>query len=295
MTAADAASAFCSAITASYPALNVIATVESNVITITSNTIGPINGDWSISGGYGVQAPATLTIIQEGQNGLPPGEFLVADPSNIGNEMGFEAIGKTVQFLSGYGAPPLSIGEEGNGYVDASNGDFYHRDANGWSFITNLEGPQGVQGAPGAQGPQGIQGPMGPSDLYVTQNAGVNWHIQANETNPFTGSNTALFATSTAYNGNGTNQVWWLQLEAVLSAVGQSAVVNRRYRVTFGSNGATGVTEVGTPVLYQTGSGTVLNAVMTNFNGILCVQVNRSANQEIYVSFKTRSQSVPAL
>ncbi|XHR29838.1 MAG: hypothetical protein ACFUZC_04640 [Chthoniobacteraceae bacterium] len=111
-------------------------------LTITSNTTGPLPSDWNFSQDIDL---ATYSET-EGVSALPPGDFIVADLNNLGDATGYQGIGDTVDFLSGYGTPTLEIGEEGDGYVDENNGDFYHRDASGWQFVLNIKGPKGNDG-----------------------------------------------------------------------------------------------------------------------------------------------------
>lgn len=85
-----------------------------------------------------------------GQDGLPPGSFVIVDPGSLDNADGYRGIGETVDFLSGYGPPTAALGVEGNGYVDLNNGDFYHRDSTGWQFVVNIKGPPGQQGPAGS-------------------------------------------------------------------------------------------------------------------------------------------------
>lgn len=139
-------------------------------VTITSYTAGSLRSDWYFS----LDIEAATYSVTDGTASLPPGDFIVGDLGNLGNATGFQGIGDTVDFLSGYGAPTADIGEEGNGYVDQNNGDFYHRDASGWQFILNITGPQGPQGPTGATGSQGSQGIQGLTGAAGPQgNAGV--------------------------------------------------------------------------------------------------------------------------
>ena len=156
ITSSDLAYAFTNAIN-SY-GLNAYANVTGvGQVTITSYAQGPLPGAWGFADDIGVASYSET----EGAPSLPPGDFIVADASNLGNGTGYQGIGDTVDFLSGYGAPTLDIGEEGNGYVDQNNGDFYHRDGTGWNFVLNIKGPIGETGSTGAAGPQGSQGPQG--------------------------------------------------------------------------------------------------------------------------------------
>ena len=169
--------------------LNACASVTGEgQVTITSYTQGPLPGGWSFSDDVGVASYSET----EGTPSLPPGDFIVADVANLGNATGYQGIGNTVDFLSGYGAPTADIGEEGNGYVDQNNGDFYHRDASGWQFVLNIKGPQGDQGA---QGPQGNQGPQGTPGLVVAEWNGTNVN------------NYSWFSEGTISNYNGTTYV----------------------------------------------------------------------------------------
>jgi len=152
IAATDLAYAFANQINGS--GFNVYANVmgDGSQVSITSYTTGPLPSAWTFQDDSG---GANMSMT-EGSSNLPPGDFIVADLANLGNATGYQGIGDTVDFLSGYGAPTADIGEEGNGYVDLNNGDFYHRDASGnWNYVLNLKGPQGNQGA---QGPQGVPG-----------------------------------------------------------------------------------------------------------------------------------------
>ncbi|XHR30426.1 MAG: hypothetical protein ACFUZC_07655 [Chthoniobacteraceae bacterium] len=154
--------------------LNAYASVTGEgQVTITSHTSGPLPGGWIFQ-----QDTAVATYSEtEGTASLPPGDYIVADLNNLGNATGYQGIGDTVDFLNGYGAPTAGIGEEGNGYVDQNNGDFYHRDANGWNFVLNIKGPQGDQGPQGNTGLQGLPGNtglVGPSGSAGKSGYGVN-------------------------------------------------------------------------------------------------------------------------
>ena len=149
--AADLANAFANSI--NWNGLNANAAIsEDGKVVITSYAAGPLPNGWGFDGGEESYSET------EGESGLPQGDYIVADLSNLGNASGYQGIGNTVDFLSGYGAPSADVGEEGNGYVDQNNGDFYHRDASGWQFVLNIRGPQGSQGTQGIQGPAGKDG-----------------------------------------------------------------------------------------------------------------------------------------
>jgi hypothetical protein len=149
----DLAFAFANAV--NWSGLNVIASIPSDgQVSITSNTPGLLPNGWGFGDDSGEESYSEV----EGTPGIPPGDFVVTDLNSLGNANGYQGIGNTVDFLSGYGAPTADIGEEGNGYVDQNNGDFYHRDASGWQFILNIRGPQGPQGDQGVPGPVGKDG-----------------------------------------------------------------------------------------------------------------------------------------
>ena len=157
VNAADLANAFANQVSSS--GLNAYANVtgDGSQVTVTSYTSGPLSNAWTFQD----DSNSASTTVAEGTSNLPPGDFIVADTAHLGNAAGYQGIGNTVDFLSGYGAPTLDVGEEGNGYVDLNNGDFYHRDGAGWNFVLNIKGPQGAQGDQGPQGPQGERGPEG--------------------------------------------------------------------------------------------------------------------------------------
>lgn len=63
---------------------------------------------------------------------------------------------------TGEGAPPNSLGADGDGYQNTNNTDYYYKIAGSWIIRgTGSPGPQGPQGIQGLQGLQGIQGLTG--------------------------------------------------------------------------------------------------------------------------------------
>jgi len=54
-----------------------------------------------------------------------------------------------IQFLNGPDVPTDSLGEEGDVYLNTSNGDLYKKDTNLWKLLMNLKGPQGTAGQNG--------------------------------------------------------------------------------------------------------------------------------------------------
>lgn len=66
------------------------------------------------------------------------------------------------EWFSGSGVPGSGTGEDGDFYLNTSNGDVYKKTSGSWgSPIMNLTGPQGATGATGAQGPTGAKGDQG--------------------------------------------------------------------------------------------------------------------------------------
>ena len=52
--------------------------------------------------------------------------------------------------------------EDGDMYLDITNGQVYKFFNNSWQTLTNISGPQGGVGPAGSRGPEGPQGPQGP-------------------------------------------------------------------------------------------------------------------------------------
>lgn len=68
------------------------------------------------------------------------------------------------QILSGTIAPTDGLGQDGDYYLDTSNGDLYtHGGSTGWNFSLNIRGPTGPQGPTGATGATGPTGDTGPA------------------------------------------------------------------------------------------------------------------------------------
>jgi len=68
--------------------------------------------------------------------------------------------------LTGQGGPQVTLGNEGDVYIDTASMSFYGpKGVAGWGDGASLLGPQGeqgLQGEAGSQGPQGSAGPIGP-------------------------------------------------------------------------------------------------------------------------------------
>ncbi|MFL0810289.1 MAG: DNRLRE domain-containing protein [Agarilytica sp.] len=123
--------------------------------------------DCDISVGLAVCPVNTL------ENGIYSVEASVADFSgntstaNKAIVYNAEAAGGTggVKWITDIGAPEMSVGANGDNYLDLSNGDFYQKISGIWQLLANLTGPEGAQGAsgePGPQGEQGVSGAVGP-------------------------------------------------------------------------------------------------------------------------------------
>lgn len=60
-----------------------------------------------------------------------------------------DAIEGSDNVFSDLGAPAGSLGNNGDLYVNLTNGDFYVKHGGSWSLLTGIQGPQGPQGPPG--------------------------------------------------------------------------------------------------------------------------------------------------
>jgi len=69
--------------------------------------------------------------------------------------------GGSVRVHTGKGAPGEELGQPGDIYINADNGDFYINRNGTWVNELNLAGPPGKDGADGEQGPQGPPGKDG--------------------------------------------------------------------------------------------------------------------------------------
>jgi len=71
--------------------------------------------------------------------------------------------GVGMSLRSGESVPQSTTGEDGDVYLNTSNGDFYEKENGRWNLLMNLTGPQGPAGEDGVDGQDGEQGPQGPS------------------------------------------------------------------------------------------------------------------------------------
>jgi hypothetical protein len=53
----------------------------------------------------------------------------------------------TFGLISGEGVPDSGLGDNGNFYINETNGDWYKKDAGAWGLTGNLTGPTGPAGA----------------------------------------------------------------------------------------------------------------------------------------------------
>ncbi len=64
----------------------------------------------------------------------------------------------------GQGAPPATLGADGDYYLNAASGAVYRRAGGAYSIVASIRGPAGpASTVPGPPGPQGIPGPPGPA------------------------------------------------------------------------------------------------------------------------------------
>lgn len=63
----------------------------------------------------------------------------------------------------GHGAPPNTLGVNGDMYLDASNGNVYQKITGAYALVANISGPSGPSGSSGAAGAPGAPGSPGTS------------------------------------------------------------------------------------------------------------------------------------
>jgi hypothetical protein len=80
-----------------------------------------------------------------------------ADPAQPRNVSAYVSGVVGAAWYNGTGAPSVSLGTNGDYYLDDSTGNVYQKSAGAWSIAASIKGPQGIQGI------QGIQGPIGPA------------------------------------------------------------------------------------------------------------------------------------
>lgn len=104
---------------------------------------------------FGAGILGSLVLPTSGPAG-PAGKTGATGPAGPAGPTGAAAI-----FRSGVGAPSAASGNDGDAYVDTSNGNFYIKANGSWSQQGNLRGPAGATGATGPAGPAGPAGPKG--------------------------------------------------------------------------------------------------------------------------------------
>lgn len=71
--------------------------------------------------------------------------------------------GKSSRWYSGNTTPANTVGyNDGDQYINISNGNVYSYNASGWTLLGNIKGPKGDQGQQGVKGQDGTTGPQGP-------------------------------------------------------------------------------------------------------------------------------------
>lgn len=116
------------------------AVYEKTGSTVWSN-IANIKGPIGLTGDDGPAGPAGA----QGEQGVPgvPG---VDGQDGIDGAAWYDASG----------APPSVLGQDGDYYLDAANGDVYTKGGGAWSLHGNIKGAPGADGADGADGPTAI-------------------------------------------------------------------------------------------------------------------------------------------
>lgn len=85
--------------------------------------------------------------------------------------------------LTGAGAPSDANGENGDLYINTTNGDVYQKSAGTWgASVMNIIGPTGATGADGADGADGATGPAGPANTVygASDGATVTFDVDTN-------------------------------------------------------------------------------------------------------------------
>ena len=106
---------------------------------------------------FGAGILGSLVLPSAGPAG-PPGKTGAAGAEGPAGPTGAAAV-----FRSGVGAPSAASGNDGDAYVDTSNGNFYIKANGAWSQVGNLRGPAGAAGATGPTDPAGPACPAGPA------------------------------------------------------------------------------------------------------------------------------------
>ena len=106
---------------------------------------------------------ANLNIGKREPYWLNIGAIAIEGPQGPRGEKGEKgSTGQSTRWYSGHGHPASLVKQQGDLYLDVSDGSVYQYGTNGWYIVVNIKGPAGPKGATGPQGEQGIQGPEGP-------------------------------------------------------------------------------------------------------------------------------------
>lgn len=129
------------------------------------------DGDYGDAYAVGTTTPYTLYIFTRKNGGVSGdywfniGQFPLPGPTGARGPQGPQgptgADGNV--WRTGSGAPTLTGMNNGDMYLNESNGDVYSYNNQRWTLEGNIRGPQGIQGIQGATGPQGAQGIQGPT------------------------------------------------------------------------------------------------------------------------------------
>lgn len=129
------------------------------------------DGEYGDAYAVGTTTPYTLYIFTRANGGVSGdywfniGQFPLAGPTGARGPQGPQgptgADGNV--WRTGNGAPTITGMNDGDMYLNKSNGDVYSYNNQAWTLEGNIRGPQGIQGQQGATGPQGAQGIQGPT------------------------------------------------------------------------------------------------------------------------------------
>ena len=142
-------------------------------ITIAKDLIASFTGPTGAQGPAGVPGPEG----PKGETGAtgPMGEKGATGPIGQTGLTGAAGV-KGASVLTGVGAPPNSLGENGDTYIDKNNATIYGPKTNGvWGYGIGFAGPAGGQGPAGPQGATGPQGPTGATGIGLMNDLPSNF------------------------------------------------------------------------------------------------------------------------
>ena len=102
-----------------------------------------------IEGGNGV----TVTLVDADGRAGTNGQIIRITSTGGGGPGGPGAV-----WFAEAGAPTGSLGNDGDMYLNTTNGQYFQKENGSWSFKGTLSGPQGAQGPQGPIGPTGASG-----------------------------------------------------------------------------------------------------------------------------------------